>query len=258
MADLRGPCEAFGVGCVVAKQKRAPNSVQFCKSCGKMFDVACKRAYAPACELEDECGCVNPDVCDDSPSEPEPKVSLVSRACEDFYVNHIFRQNISPVLMGRGKRHMKKHASKTMNHVSLNLSHEDTSNLAAQKPQQVSNTSFMADDVVVANDPVSGESYSARVTACLESGSLEVAIRDPQKAEESAWSPASFSGKMTSVPRSTVCLESENLLCKVSQKHATTYHHVSNTYFRIISNLCMVPPAFFSEENCLDQRSSKS
>ena len=92
---MRGPCEAFGVGCVVSKQKRTPDSVQCCKSCGKMFDIACKRAYAPACESEHECGCANADAHFDSDSQPEsesvPNASVVSHVdCEIKYNASIF------------------------------------------------------------------------------------------------------------------------------------------------------------------------
>ena len=81
-SEDQGHCEAFGVGCVVGKQKRAPDTFQCCKSCGKTFDIACKRAYAPSCELELECGCISADQVnvDAHYSEPEstPAPNVVS------------------------------------------------------------------------------------------------------------------------------------------------------------------------------------
>ena len=122
--------------------------------------------------------------------------------------------------------------------------------------RQVGTATFMVDDVVVVNDPLTRESFSARVTACLEGGSLEVAIKDPLKSEESAWSPTSFSRKMASVSRSAVCLESENVISKVSQ--STVFYSMTYHIFRIISNLFLAPLGFFFEASYSEPRLSKN
>ena len=73
-------CEVFGSGCVIGFNKRVAGSFQTCNTCGKSFDVECKRAYAPACELEGECGCMDakdaPQARSDSDFSPAPSFNV--------------------------------------------------------------------------------------------------------------------------------------------------------------------------------------
>ena len=88
-SEDQGHCEAFGVGCVVGKQKRAPDSVQCCKSCGKTFDIACKRAYAPSCELELECGCISVDQVNVNAHYSEPESTPTPNVVSSIVLSNI-------------------------------------------------------------------------------------------------------------------------------------------------------------------------
>ena len=76
-----GNCEAFGVGCVCLNMTRTLSLVQRCKTCCKIFDLACKHAYSPNCEKEEECGCcdaVNSDSALDGASANIPEAINIS------------------------------------------------------------------------------------------------------------------------------------------------------------------------------------
>ena len=64
---------------MVGDGKRSPGSVQVCRSCGKVYDIVCKRAYAHACETENECGCV------DSDFDPENECDISSNVSLSFF-----------------------------------------------------------------------------------------------------------------------------------------------------------------------------
>ena len=66
IANFSGNCEAFSLGCVVGDGKRAADSLQVCNTCAKVFYIACKRVYARACEVENECGCIDNEERDQS------------------------------------------------------------------------------------------------------------------------------------------------------------------------------------------------
>ena len=92
-----------------------PDALQRCKSCDKSFDIVCKRAYAPSCELENECGCISADqvnavlACSDFESEAPPNV------VKYMSFSHILLttcQNSSPKLGRSGKRQVKKSRSR--------------------------------------------------------------------------------------------------------------------------------------------------
>ena len=80
-ANLQGNCEAFGVGCVMGKRRRDPQCVQICQSCGKMFDIACKRVHASTCELENECGCISAEAPGDADIESDPPTPSFDSVC---------------------------------------------------------------------------------------------------------------------------------------------------------------------------------